>query len=565
MVDVEFHNDSFVIKAIQCLSNFISHEYSAKPWNRYNHFTEFIKPKKNMAITLKDHRFNRLMDCSLALLYHFDDISSYLDKFSSISNGITVLDRSFLEMGILKPIFAAISLLGIHITRPFHALIINKETNYSTLLKAFPLLYKNLTEIDAAEYLTIKQVTTFTSSEIFNDSLPETCLLQHLSLVIEDYPLEITRFLTLAVKMFADGFSLQKGAIFGFGPNKDDDTGTVLKISDLTEKEVMEMDASHVQVHNLGEENNVGCVNYELNIRGKSNLETASRMIVLNRAADLLQSINPKEIKSFKKQAEEIKELRKGWNKKMTALEEQGYTEKEILNTKKDNVKLQDLELLKKDNPPGPFTNEQEVQCYIDDQSVTEDIKNKRMYTEVRYARNTCLSLKNAEKATMFRLKTSGQKNLSTLEYAENLIQYFGNTKNVENLSLDDFNAALLGVINKSSNERAQGQNREEGSTNVLSIGEHVALLRKDSERITWVIGIIEGVCDSQRYRVAQMSTKDFIKWTFPKKAVIEDVRFEDIICSNIAVKYCQTANICCTIGAKLKVNLNKKVASLSE
>ena len=38
MVDVEFRNESFVIKAIQCLSNFISREYSAKPWNRHSHF-----------------------------------------------------------------------------------------------------------------------------------------------------------------------------------------------------------------------------------------------------------------------------------------------------------------------------------------------------------------------------------------------------------------------------------------------------------------------------------------------------------------------------------------------
>ena len=82
--------------------------------------------------------------------------------------------------------------------------------------------------------------------------------------------------------MFAEGFSLQRGAIFGFGPNKDDDTGTVLKISDLSQDEVSKMDESHMQVHNLGEENNVGCVNYELNIRGKSHLDSASRKIVLN-------------------------------------------------------------------------------------------------------------------------------------------------------------------------------------------------------------------------------------------------------------------------------------------
>ena len=36
-------------------------------------------------------------------------------------------------------------------------------------------------------------------------------------------------------------------------------------------------------MHNLGEENTVGCVNYEIGIRGKANLESVSRKIVLNR------------------------------------------------------------------------------------------------------------------------------------------------------------------------------------------------------------------------------------------------------------------------------------------
>ena len=119
LVDVEFNNESFVVKAIKCLTNFINRDYSAKPWNRSNHFTEFIKPKPNMSITLKDHRFNRLFDCSLSIIFHLGDIAEYLDKYSSIVNGITILDRSFVGMEVLKPIFSAISLLGIHITVPF--------------------------------------------------------------------------------------------------------------------------------------------------------------------------------------------------------------------------------------------------------------------------------------------------------------------------------------------------------------------------------------------------------------------------------------------------------------
>ena len=64
-----------------------------------------------MSISLKDHRFNRLNDCALSVLYHLDDIDSYLETFTSITNGIAILDRGFLDIEILKPIFTAIALL----------------------------------------------------------------------------------------------------------------------------------------------------------------------------------------------------------------------------------------------------------------------------------------------------------------------------------------------------------------------------------------------------------------------------------------------------------------------
>ena len=98
MVDVEFKSESFIIKSIKCLSNFINRDYSAKPWNRYNHFAAFIKPKENKAISLKDHRFNRLNDCALSLIYHLDDIANYLEQYTNIINGISILDRSFIEI-----------------------------------------------------------------------------------------------------------------------------------------------------------------------------------------------------------------------------------------------------------------------------------------------------------------------------------------------------------------------------------------------------------------------------------------------------------------------------------
>lgn len=74
-----------------------------------------------MSIYLKDHRFNRLTDFALTLLYHLDDIAAYLEKYQSIINDISILDRTFVDMDILNPIFNAIALVGIHVSRPFQS------------------------------------------------------------------------------------------------------------------------------------------------------------------------------------------------------------------------------------------------------------------------------------------------------------------------------------------------------------------------------------------------------------------------------------------------------------
>ena len=75
------------------------------------------------------HRSNRLSECALTLLYHLDDISKYLEKFTNIVNDMSILDRTFTDMEVLKPIYAALGLLGIHILKPYHYLMMDTDTN----------------------------------------------------------------------------------------------------------------------------------------------------------------------------------------------------------------------------------------------------------------------------------------------------------------------------------------------------------------------------------------------------------------------------------------------------
>ena len=49
ITDVDFRNESFICKALACLSSFINKDFSSKPWNLQEHFDAFISPPPKMS------------------------------------------------------------------------------------------------------------------------------------------------------------------------------------------------------------------------------------------------------------------------------------------------------------------------------------------------------------------------------------------------------------------------------------------------------------------------------------------------------------------------------------
>jgi len=557
MVDIDFHNESFVLKAIKCLTNFINRECSSKPWNRSEHFSDFIKPKKNMSISLKDHRFNRLNDCALTLLYHLDDIAAYLEKYQSVINGISILDRTFVDMDILKPIFNAIALIGIHVSRPFHNMIMDLETNYSTLRVAYPKLYEELLEIDTVDVLQPDiQVFKFVSHDLFKNSLPDENLLKSLQASIQCYPDETKSVLKLMLKMIADGLHHQKGSIFSFGPSKDSSTAhNVLKFSDVSESQMNTLD-QYVSVHNIGEERNVGLVNYELHIRGKEHLKSVSQKLVINKSSDLL-STEP--LKKFRKGAKMIESLKVDWTSRMQKLQAEGFEQQDIINVKKDTSKLKDLEYLKSQNPVGPFTSCQEVENFMET-TLESKSKNDRLYREVRYARNTCLSMANPSK--FFKLRKDNQ-NLLSEEYAACLISYFDNSRSLGKLTLSDLKNVIGGIHSVVFGQPAPPSSAEMGD-GTFFIGEHVIVAWLD-QCYDWELGVIEKHTPAITLVSHLVSTnKSKNCWVFPEEARVLAVASDQILLKNVQVSYHQSIRIKLTINEDTVLKANEELAKLA-
>ena len=301
LVDIDFQNQSFILKAVKCLLSFINKDFSAKPWNRSSHFESFIAPKVNESLSFKDHRFNRIFDCVSALLHHLDDIKDYLEKNQNVINGISIIDRGFLDMEILKPIFCATSLMGVHITRPLMHILLDNETTYTNLGSIFTKLYNDLTVLQAHHFLqTSECVTSFSSSDVFKLTLPKPTILSSIEACLQEHRNEVRGLLVLFLHSFAKGLSTQKGSLFGFGPTANEDTGSLLKIASASDDVLEKLNT--VPVHNLGEERSVGLVNYKMNIYGKRNLDTVSRSVILNKSSDLLENIQKVDRKKWENQ-----------------------------------------------------------------------------------------------------------------------------------------------------------------------------------------------------------------------------------------------------------------------
>ena len=193
-------------------------------------------------------------------------------------------------------------------------------------------------------------------------------------------------------------------------------------------------------VHNLGEERSVGMINHELEIRGKKHFNTSSQNLVLNNSVDLTSKCFSN-YRKFKRPADDIKELKLEWNKKMNDLEKEGLGKQEVAALAQENKKLKDLAFLKTQNPPGPFSCSEDVDKFM--QASTEPLRNKRLYHEVRYAKYSTSNMKRT--SIIFRLKKNA-KNLDSEEYAHNLKTYFGCANSVQSLTLADLSLVLTGL-----------------------------------------------------------------------------------------------------------------------
>ena len=125
--------------------------------------------------------------------------------------------------------------------------------------------------------------------------------------------------------------------------------------------------------------------------------------------------------------------------------EEKGYSEKEALNIRTEELKLTDIEYFNKNILLALSSHLKKFLITWQWQTTTDDVKNKCIYVEVRLTKKTCLSLKSS--SSIFKL--SAEINLTSYEYARNLITYFDNFHSQKSITITNLQNVLSALNQK--------------------------------------------------------------------------------------------------------------------
>ena len=360
-------------------------------------------------------------------------MSSFLAKYQNITNTLACIVRSFEGIDYLRILAAVGVIIGTHLIEPYLSLTSSSTTSWEQLMTVFPTLYTDLTSVKPALLLDLtKPALSFVSEERFSHCLYSADLLQPTILIIESFRSEVISVLNILLPNLAKGWARQRGKTFGFGDTP------------LSEASIAKFDQEKLAaapISNLDSERSVGSINYELKLRGAKQLKMASSALVKSRCSSQISNANQKLDRKFLKMTEsggEVPAIMKEWEERQKELMKKGLEEKEIANINIDQQRNSDLQKLVELH--GPFTGAQEVEVYMAREDVGEVEKGKRLYLEVRHAKNSSISFPKVSE--IFRLKKD-YKNLSNEVYAKNLMVYLKRISSCVEVDMSDFKEAL--------------------------------------------------------------------------------------------------------------------------
>ena len=110
----------------------------------------------------------------------------------------------------------------------------------------------------------------------------------------------------------------------------------------------------NVPFHNLGKEQSVVLFNYETEIRGRQHFKRALQNLVQNKSSVLINT-RYKDLRKYRKQASDIKEIKLQWNQKMQDPENNMLDKQEVTVLTSEKRKINTCIFLRSRHILGPL------------------------------------------------------------------------------------------------------------------------------------------------------------------------------------------------------------------
>ena len=158
-----------------------------------------------------------MYSCAVALALD-SRVSSFLAKYTNVTNSLACIVRSLESVKYLRILAAVGVIVGTHPVEPYLSLTSDSNTTWDKLCTAFPTLYQDLTMVEPARLLDLtRPAFNFVSEERFSSCLYSSDLLQPTILIIEQSRTEIISVLNVLLPKLVKGWARQRGQMFGFG------------------------------------------------------------------------------------------------------------------------------------------------------------------------------------------------------------------------------------------------------------------------------------------------------------------------------------------------------------
>ena len=394
-MELDTKNGSLAGQALDMMLRLVAPEFKHKSWNYFGHFTHYLE-QRGILLTLfsyKDHRFGCLSRASAVLLFNYKHISGFLSSNPHISKKLACLVRELLNLPHMKVIYAAFSILGIHLIEPFYSRTIATGATHTELGIFYRELHTSLqeTKVEASVLTMENPIFPGVSKDLF-ESVKKSYGVKVVEVVREVAEEQVEDVVILINHMMPELAITLARQRRDYG----------LDTSTFPAQYPIEEQAGNIDdtpTNNMDMERLMGLTDQRL--KKLQTLGAASRSIVLKKTRALRESREKANFRSFRQQLEDKREKEVEWNAKVADKKEEAVRKQET-SLGQERKRLLALEMLKEVN--GPFTNAEEVEKFLQSE-VPEKEKQARMKKELQFARDSSTTLPRVD--SLFKIQVT--------------------------------------------------------------------------------------------------------------------------------------------------------------